>query len=573
MKKRERKPLWKHFDFFEKTVLGVLFFIAFISGTFLLYEFHTSKLLIHIPQRGGTFTEGIIGSPRIISPTHATLQAEHDIVSVVYAGLMTRDEEGTLIPELAEKYTINEEGTLYTFTLKKGLIFHDGSPLTPEDIVFTISHIQNPLTRSPLQGLWDGIRVEVGEEENTILFILPEKYAPFLEQTTLGILPKHLWSPLQGDDYMHTDLNIRPIGAGPFKIKDVIFDNSGIAISYSLESFESYALGAPYIKNLTFLSYRNIENLQSGFIEGNIDGLIGMHGSDIDTLIKKRAEISKEDTEIYTAPLLRLFTVFLNQNKQSLFTDETIRSVLKDSLPKDEIIDSVFSGYARPLSSPSSKSLFAQENEKVKEKENLEEKISQKGWVKNEEGFFSLQKENNEHLLSFTISTVNVPDMVHVAQILQKKWQDFGVKININIQDTADFTQNTLRPRNYEALLFGIDMGHSDDLYNFWHSSLRNDPGLNIAQFADIESDALLEKIRKTLEKEEREVHISSFKERVEKINPVFFLFAPESIYLMSSDVSTVSIHPMENIAERFDTIHLWHRKTDKIWPFLEKVF
>jgi peptide/nickel transport system substrate-binding protein len=551
---------------FERAIFFLLCTLTLLSGTILLFRMHATTL-VTVPQRGGTFIEGIVGAPRSITPVAATSQSDHDVVSVVYAGLLTRNASGDLVPELAETYTVSDDARTYTFTLRKGLQFHDGEPLTARDIAFTIRQIQNPAVRSPLAQRWANIQVTT-PDEYTVIFTLPAPFSSFIHECTVGILPEHLWGGLSSDEYAHTDLNIRPIGSGPYKTDTVTFDESGIPTQYTLSSFENYALGEPNIQRLSFRIYRTQDALHDAFVRGSIDGLSGIHGKDVSAITNMRTTEGYE-TAIYHTPMLRLFAVFFNQNNQRLFTYPEVRTTATASVQKARIVSEVFDGYASIISEPSVHTLRTA-NIKEHTTSVITDALAAEGWKKNATtGVYEYEGTDSTVSLSFTLNTVDTPDLAHTAEILQQMWKQQGIDVSVRVHDPADFTQLVVRPRMYEALLFGFDVGHTDDLYTFWHSSARTDPGLNVAQYTDIESDRLLEKIRATTDTEERTTLIEEFTGLLAEDESVLFLYAPHSIYLLARDVQHVSLHPLTHTSERFDTIHTWYRESADVWSFL----
>lgn len=558
-----------HSSAWERFIFSVLFLLALGSGTLLLFAAQ-QHLLVTVPQEGGTFTEGIVGAPRNITPARATSQSDLDLVSVVYAGLLTRNATGELVPELAESYTVSEDGRTYTFILKNDIHFHDGTPLTSSDIAFTVKHIQDPAIRSTLATRWANVVVET-PDTRTVVFTLPQPLSSFVEECTVGILPEHTWGALNGDEYAHTELNIRPIGAGPYKVSRVDFDESGIATQYHLGRFSEYALGAPYLKQLLFTIYRNQEAMYTAFVNNEVDAIAGVHGTEISAITELRNE-KRTTTTIYHAPMLRVFAVFLNQNNQRLFTYPEVRKAVTTiaAANRTRIVSEVFAGYGSILEGPSVHRILNTAATSTVRAQDAETLLTDEGWERESNtGMYAYENKTGTTPLSFELSTVETLDLTKTAQILTEAWKQYGIDAQMRVYDPADFTQLVVRPRNYEALLFGFDIGHNNDLYAFWHSSARNDPGLNVAQYADIESDALLEEIRKTNMTEERNAKIEAFTELLAEENNVVFLYAPHSTYLVSSAVKNIVLHPLANTSERFDTVHTWYRESENVWPFL----
>jgi len=136
--------------------------------------------MVAVPMEGGLISEGIIGTPRFINPVLALSEADNDLTTLIYSGLMRKKEDGTTVPDLAEKIEGSKDGLSYVFTLKDKIFFHDGSPITAGDVVFTINAIKDPIIKSPRKGSWDGISVEEIDEK-TVKFTLKQSYASFLD--------------------------------------------------------------------------------------------------------------------------------------------------------------------------------------------------------------------------------------------------------------------------------------------------------------------------------------------------------------------------------------------------------
>jgi peptide/nickel transport system substrate-binding protein len=232
---------FKTFSFTEKIIFSVIFLVALVSAIIILAKLN-EQYLVKVPHRGGSLTEGIVGSPRFINPVLALSDTDKDAASLIYSGLMKATPEGSLINDLAQEVNISEDLLEYSITLKEGLSFHDGAPLTADDVIFTIKTAQNSLHRSPLKVNWDGITVE-RVSENQVKFILKQPYSPFIENLTLGILPKHIWENLDEEQFQASLFNTEPIGSGPYEISKLKRNSGGLPIYYELSPFKEYALG------------------------------------------------------------------------------------------------------------------------------------------------------------------------------------------------------------------------------------------------------------------------------------------------------------------------------------------
>jgi len=558
-----------------------------VSGTILAYNAN-EQTLVEIPRTGGTYTEGIVGTPRFINPVLAYSDADRDLSSVIYAGLVTRDHDGTLVPELAESYTISEDKTTYTFTLRDGLTFHDGSTLTADDVVFTVDQAANPVIRSPLLANWDGVQV-TALDPRTVEFKLPAPYSPFLENTRLGILPKHIWESLSPEEFRDSQLNTRPVGAGPYKIQNVARDKSGILTSFELTRFDKYVRGAPHIPTFVFRLYKNHDEAERAFARGVITAVQGVTPTHADEILTSD-KLGK--TVVLRAPLLRTFGIFFNHNKQPLFLRDEVRKALDVATPKQAVVGEILHGYGTVLNGPlplyllptadeSATTTTAHDDPSVetsgdstptKRIEQARSILEKAGWERESAtSTYILKKKDSTTRLSITLSTVNNPEVMQAAERIAKSWREVGVSVEVKVFDPADILQSVIRPRRYEALLFGESIGHEVDLYAFWHSSQRNDPGLNIAQYADIEADALLEKIRAEDDPTARATLYKTFVKQIETQHEAIFIYAPDLIYLTRNTVKDIVLHPIDESSDRFDNVHEWYVETDHVWPFIER--
>src|SRR3569832_1291749 len=224
------KDLLTLFSPAERLVFYILSIVLALLGLALLAGAN-ALVSVEIPASGGSIVEGELGPARFINPLLATSQADQDITALVYSGLMRAMPDGSVVPDLASGYTISSDGTVYTFTLRSDATFQDGTPVTSTDVLFTIQSAQNPLVKSVVRADWDDVAV-TAPDTHTIVFKLPHAYAPFLQNTTLGIIPAHLWKNIAAEDLPFSPLNTHPIGSGPYKVQGVSTDNTGSATRY-----------------------------------------------------------------------------------------------------------------------------------------------------------------------------------------------------------------------------------------------------------------------------------------------------------------------------------------------------
>jgi len=535
--------------------------IAVLSTALYAGLIYNTHFLTSVPTSGGTFVEGIVGTPRFVNPVLAITRADHDMAALTYSGLMKIDKDGNLINDIAEKIEISEDGRTYHITLKQDVTFHDGSGLTAKDISYTVALIQNPDLKSPLRGNWEGVLTEeLGDFEMNI--VLKEAYSPFIENFTVGILPRAIWGELPIEQLPFSQHNTEPIGSGPYKISDVLRNKSGLINAYKLEAF-SASNQNPNIETIVFNFYQNEEALLEALNKEEIAG----------TPSFTSAQLAQVDTNMYNiveSPLPRTFAIYFNQNKSIALRDIAARKALAAAIDRDDLINTVLGGFGIPTRTPVPSGFVPVESASSSATEvtmRPETILVEGGWQKNSDGKWEKDINDETTILSFTVTTSNTELFDNITIYIAEQWRELGVEVNVDQFEQADLVQGIIRPRDFQALLFGADIGRSIDLYPFWHSSQKDDPGLNIAQYTNIAADALLEDIRTESSVEERNEAIYQFEEIIADDVPAIFLFVPTFGYVIDKDVSVAPISRLSKPSERFANIASWHILSNNLWP------
>ncbi|OGI89776.1 hypothetical protein A2911_00760 [Candidatus Nomurabacteria bacterium RIFCSPLOWO2_01_FULL_40_15] len=545
--------------------------VVLILSTMAILQNINKSFMVSIPMSGGTVSEGIIGTPRFINPVLAFSDADLDLTALIYSGLMRKSSDGSLIPDLAEKVEISPNGLVYTFTLKEKIYFHDGKPVTANDVIFTINKARDPVVKSPRNVNWDGASVEKIDEK-TIKFTLKQPYASFLENTTIGILPMHLWStsPIELND-----LNTNPVGSGPYLISKVSKQSGGTIDYYELTQFKKFRLGGPYIKNIILRFYPNESSLVTALLGGEIN--------QINSVTPANAEILKEKKyRIESSVLPRVFGLFFNQNQNQIFTNKNIIAAINQAVDKERIVRDVLLGYGVAIDDPIPPNMIAYQKLNSGVKSTREERIAKAesilekdGWKKNDEGF--LEKTTTEKKkkvttkLEFSISTGNAPELAKSAELIKQDLEAVGMRVEVKTFEVGNLNQGVIRPRQYDVLLFGQIINHESDLFAFWHSSQRKDPGLNVAMYTNAKVDKILEDAFGIIDEKERIKKYSQFEDEIKKDMPAVFLYSPNFIYVVQKNLEGINIDHIASSQDRFLSIYSWYIETDKVWKIFAK--
>ena len=258
----------------------------------------------------------------------------------------------------------------------------------------------------------------------------------------------------------------------------------------------------------------------------------------------------------------------MNQNLAPVFLNKEVREALNIATPKQQIIDGMLYGFGRVLNGPTPLDKETDSEIVQGNAEKAKSILLENGWKENENGLLEKKTKTGTTLLSFSITTSDAPELKKTAQILEEAWEKLGAQIDVKIFEPGDLSQNIIRGRKYDALLFGEMVGAESDLYPFWHSSQRIDPGLNISLYTNITVDKMLEEIQRnvgtssTESMDKKDVVVSEIKNDI----PVIFLFSPNLLYVAADEVKNVLLKDVSSQNEIFLSINKWFIETDKVW-------
>lgn len=546
------------------TILGLLL-IALASLVFIPLDlyYHNSGTG---PGYGGSFKEGIIGYPHQINPLLAQASdVDRDLSSLVYAGLMKYDGLGQLKPDLAESYSISADGLTYSFVLREHLKWQDGQDITPEDVIFTVLTAQNADFGSAQRINWQGISA-IKKDNRTVSFTLKNKYASFLNNTTLGILPKHIWENITANNFASSDFNLKPIGSGPYKFSKLTKDPSGNVVAYELSAFADYNGAKPYISKAIFQFYPSEDDLIKAYNGSQIDSLSYISPQKISSLhLAGRLNI-------HELKLPRYFATFFNQNKSSVLADKNVRLALSYATDKQELIKDVLNGKALAVDSPIVPNILSlpdTDNKYAFDPSKATSILDDAHWQlsngsRSKEGTKTKGSVKTESTkLSFELTTSNWPELVTIANHLKQQWEAVGFTVNLRILSVPEL-QQAIKNRDYEALLFGEVLGLDDDPFRFWHSSEKRDPGLNLALYGNGDVDKLLEDARQTLDPTVRIGKYVTFQNIITKDIPALFLYSPTYLYAQSVKIKNNTSETIGIASDRLNTINTWYINTDR---------
>ncbi len=585
-KKKELRNTIKSFSQKELVLFLASVSVAFIAFIFILQKINTS-FMVTIPDDGGTLTEGIIGMPTLVNPVLALSDADKDLTALVYSGLMRKMPDSTFIPDLAESYTISPDGKIYTFVMKKNAVFHDGQTVKADDVIFTINKIKDVLIKSPRKNDWDGTTVEK-TDDYTIVFTLKKPYISFMDNTTIGILPSHIWKDITEKEFSLSSLNIKAVGSGPYKIDTVIKNKDNIPQEYKLKRFLRFTLGKPHIKNINIISFANEKDLIRALVSNSIDQASGLSP-------ENTKSIEDKGYTLYTATLPRLFGLFFNNTNNKILADSTVIKAMDLALDRQDIVNQVLSGYGTVIKTPVSDTILKDENSDKYAKTSTEEAntiLDKAGWTIGTDGVRAIggtktvtqtkkvgKKTVTQQVkvntgavtrLSFSLTTGDTPELAQASELIKRQLELIGAEVTIKVYSTGELNSK-IRARDYEALFFGQVINHESDLFSFWHSSQKADPGLNIGMYSNTKVDTLLQTAQDTQDSSKRDALYKDFIAQFNKDLPSLLIYSPKYLYATNKKLNYIYLDTLTIPSDRFVSVHTWYADTDHVWKIFTK--
>jgi len=541
----------------------ILAFLLTIVGSIIVIPFTTyNHFTTPIASYGGSFSEGIVGQPRHINPLLAqSNDPDRDLASLIYSGLLKHNENGQLVPDLAKSYEISSDGLNYTFYLKDNIYWHDGEKLSVDDIIFTIQTAQNADYGSPQRVNWQGVTV-TKINDTTVMFKLNNKYAQFLNNLTLGILPKHIWESVQPINFASADYNLKPIGSGPFIFEKFQKDDLGQIQSYQLLSNDNFYDGQPYIDMIILKFYDSEDSMITAYNSNSVQNLSFVSPENLSKLkFKQRVNIAE-------LKVPRYFAVFFNQSQNNILANKNVRLALNYATDKKTVIDAVVDGKGTAIYSPLIENVLDIGQDITKYTFDLNHAktiLATDGWTAGNDGILQKGSGKNITRLVIHITTSTLPDLVQIANILKDQWRQAGVEVIVDALVTPQL-QQAIKDRNYQSLLFGEILDLDPDPFSFWDSSQTQKLGLNLALYSNKTVDGLLADARQSLNPIERAKKYDDFQKIVISDIPAVFLYNPLYLYPRTTNIHGADTTIIATPADRFANIDKWYINTSRIW-------
>ncbi|MFW5940728.1 MAG: peptide ABC transporter substrate-binding protein [Chloroflexota bacterium] len=506
-----------------------------------------------VPAAGGSFVEGVVGAPRYLNPLLSDNNlVDRELTSLIFDGLTRYDEDGRLAPALAQEWSVDEDGRTVRFILRDDVRWHDGEPVTAEDVVFTYQLLQNESFPAPqaLRTLWQSVTISQTGESG-VVFTLPEPYSPFLDATTRGILPRHILGDVPPAEIPDHDFNLAPVGTGPFVVPPG--ENWQRTGRLRLVPNPGHWPQGIQLDNLEFRFFPDIEHLLEAYEAGDVQAINNVPASAVLDVAENPG------TRLYNAPLPRYTQLLFNLSDQGnpAMQQREVRQGLAHALDRDWLIDQALNGQGIPFHGPYLPTSWAYNPGAVSqypyESATATQLLDEAGWPL-PEGAQVRQREDTR--LALRLLFLDDTQYRALADAIAQQWAEVGVSTE-PVPVAADDLRTALAERNFDVALTQVAAGGDPDLYDFWSQEaiIR---GHNFAAWNSRRASEALEQARQVWDTGERRAYYDAFLAAFSSAAPAVTLYQHVYTYALSDQVQEVDIGRIDHPRERYDTIANW---------------
>lgn len=520
----------------------------------LSYQVQSSALCtVSVPTAGGTFIEGLVGRPFSLNPLLSdSYPVDRELSNLIFDGLVRYNETGEVVPALAESWSLSEDGLTLTFTLRDGLTWHDGQPVTVDDVAFTYGLMQEEAFPGPtqLRNLWQSVTI-TPLNDRQISFTLPQPYAPFIEATTRGVLPAHL---LRGTDVagMATAaFNQAPVGTGPFEVQPgQDWQRTGrLRLSPNLD----YWREGTQLSDVEFRFFAGPEELLSAFLNGEIHAANGLSPT-------MTPEVSiAEGARLFTSIAPRYSALYFNLSETGAVAlqSKEVRQALAFALDRPALIDSVLNGQGILFEGPYLPDNWAFRPEIMTQysyqPETAAGLLDSVGWVGGDGA-----RTQEGVPLSLRLVTIDQAEQRAIAEEIARQWQQVGIETQLTFFPDVDSLHQALSERSFDVALVEIAPSNDPDLYDFWSQEAMV-RGQNYSGWNNRRASEALETGRQVYPQSERVPYYEAFLRQFDGDLPALALYQHVTTYVVSDDVQQLEIGRIRQPRDRYRTLASWY--------------
>ena len=507
------------------------------------------------PAFGGTYVEGVAGVPQYLNPVIAATDVDQDVARLAFSGLTRYDQTGAIVPDLAATFRTESDGRIWTFDIHDDATWHDGQPVTAEDVVYTVKLLQDRGYVGPYSDAFRGVNVE-RIALRTVRFTLPDVYGPFAASTTVPLLPSHILGNVPYAELARQTFNVNPVGTGPFRVFEV--DGRQIVLLRNEDFYRTRpARVRPYLDRIVLRFYPDPTAALLALSRGEIDGVGGLSSQDAERARSLKAAV------LYSLPTDNFVSLFLNVRPEKVvFRDRAVRQAIATAIDRGRILRVAAEGRGTVADEfvPSGSWAYVKDVTRYPfSREEAAALLDGADWKDHDADGI---RDKGGQKLTFTIATSDEPARTAAATEIQQDLNAVGMAVTVKTMSFGQLVDSVARQRSFDALLVEIAVSGDPDPYTFFHSTEVNDPGHNFSGFSTLPIDRSLEAARRTFDEDDRRGLYAPVFQAISREVPVVFLYFSDYLYAQSRQVQGQRIAPLTDPRDRFWNVEDWYVKT-----------
>ena len=486
------------------------------------------------PVAGDAIVTGSIGDASRLLPILASDTSSGDIAGLLFNGLLKYNERLEIVGDLAESWRVSEDGLTMTFVLRPNVRWHDGRPVTADDVRFTYEKLIDPAVHTPYSSAYERVSGLEVLDARTVQVRYKEPFAPALESWMMGIIPKHL---LEREDLNTTRFLRQPVGHGPYRF---IRWKTGELIELSANP--DYFEHRPYIDRYL---YRIIPDQATLFLELLTRGVDTTGLSPLQYRRQTDSAFMQRTYRKYRYPSFG-FT-YLGYNLQDpRFQDVRVRRAISMAIDRQAILNGVLYGLGAAATGPYPKESWACDPDvasRAYDPAGAKVLLAEAGWA-DHDGDGWLDRDGIP--FRFTIMTNQGNEVRRqVGELIQQQLSQVGVEVKIRIVEWSTFLHEFIDKRRFETVLLGWSLSRDPDLYDIFHSSKTKEGEYNFVGYANPELDRLLEEGRRTFDLKVRQRIYHRVHQLLAADEPYAFLYVADALPIVASRFRNVIATPI----------------------------
>ena len=466
---------------------------------------------------GGTYMEATIGDVNSLNPLFATTSSEKTLSRLMFATIVANDYSGHTGIGLADSVTHDESGKVWSVHLREGLKWSDGEPITNEDVIFTAELVKNPAVNTGYDSNLSNVKVS--EDENgRVVFELPASYADFDSALNIPVVPKHVLENVDPKTLIEASFSTSPVTSGAFSFNAVQTGAKADEKIYYLSASSNYYKGRPTLSSFAVHTYKDKYGVADAINSSTVTATAELYGADLELVTSNHFDYKQSSLNSGAF-------IFFNTMSEGA-SNAGLRAAIREGIDLAKIREAA--PETQPLDYPLLKSQITLSNYPELPVHNFESAKTK------------IAEIAAGQPLHLNVATVNSGYLPGVADAVAEELRALGFEVDVSKYDeNQDFVSNVISKRNYDVLVYEVELGADPDLLPYYHSTQASATGLNLSNYRNALVDDLLLGARDSMDEALRIKKYETFLNYWVTGTPAIALYQPNLTYIYNRNVRT----------------------------------